>query len=204
MKHLIFFAIFAIVFIAIIYYGYNYISEPKVENFDGQIISDAFKGLSSTSHNLANEYYNRGTNATNGNSYTYPIFSDTVPPEEVSPVDDMTNISDNYLHLNKPYEYDGSRLTNFPDNYYLLNDGKDEEYALTNNLCSKSCCAPQWPLPFKMDTDQAVCKNKDNLVSSSYMCNTSLENAGCLCMTNEQANYLTSRGGNAGKDVFTY
>lgn len=202
-----------VIFVCALYYyqQYWYPSQPvdntnaeQFEYFDQDVIADAFDGLSIVNHNLTNEYFNKGASANPQMTYTYPIFADTIPVEDVSPLDDMTNISDNYLEIKKQYTYDGARLTDIPDNYYLLDDGQSGEGALTSNLCSKSCCAPQWPLPFKMQDDAFVCANKDNLVSSNYACNSTFQNAGCMCLTKNQAMNITTRGGNAGRDVLTY
>ena len=82
-------------------------------------------------------------------------------------------------------------------NYYLLDDGADGAAGLHFNMCSKSCCSEQYPLPFKMPVDSAVCKNKADFVPNNYMCNNAWQDTGCVCMSKEQAGFLGSRGGNA-------
>ncbi len=82
-------------------------------------------------------------------------------------------------------------------NYYLLDDGAGGSAGLQFNMCSKACCSEQYPLPFKMPVDSAVCANKDNFVPNNYMCNNAWEDSGCVCMTKEQADLIGSRGGNA-------
>jgi hypothetical protein len=68
---------------------------------------------------------------------------------------------------------------------------------LRNAPCSKSCCGPQYPTPFKLHNDENVCKNKDKLNSSNLMCNNEWQDVGCMCLTNKQTEFLASRGGNA-------
>lgn len=83
-----------------------------------------------------------------------------------------------------------------PENYYFLDDGADGKMSIQHNLCSRSCCSEQYPPPFKLKYDSYVCKNKDKFVPSQVMCNNTFQDSGCLCMTKEQAEFLTSRGGN--------
>jgi hypothetical protein len=82
-------------------------------------------------------------------------------------------------------------------NYYLLDDGKGGDAGLNFNMCSKSCCSDQYPLPFKMPVDKDVCDNKSEFVPTNYMCNNAWQDTGCVCLTKNQANFLGSRGGNA-------
>lgn len=64
------------------------------------------------------------------------------------------------------------------------------------DMCSKACCSAQFPPPFKLSQDESVCLNKDSFEPSSYMCNNSWQDSGCVCMTKGQSEYLASRGGN--------
>jgi hypothetical protein len=82
-------------------------------------------------------------------------------------------------------------------NYYLLDDGAGGSAGLQFNMCSKSCCSEQYPLPFKMPVDSAVCASKSEFVPNNYMCNNAWQDTGCVCMTKDQANFIGSRGGNA-------
>lgn len=77
-----------------------------------------------------------------------------------------------------------------------LDDGANGNDGLLTNLCSPSCCAPQYPTPFALPVDPLTCKSKEKYVGSSYMCNNSWQNSGCLCMTQKQSDFLASRGGN--------
>jgi hypothetical protein len=70
-----------------------------------------------------------------------------------------------------------------------------------SNMCSKSCCTPQYPPPFVQDQDPFVCKSKDKFVSSNYTCNNGWQNSGCLCLTEAQSDFLGSRGENNWSDT---
>ena len=76
--------------------------------------------------------------------------------------------------------------------------GNDGIYGLNYAMCSKSCCSPQYPTPFNQDTDVVVDKMKGEFAPNSYKCNNAWQDSGCLCMTNNQKDFLTSRGGNCG------
>lgn len=78
-----------------------------------------------------------------------------------------------------------------------LDDGAGGSMGLNYNLCSKSCCSEQWPTPFKLPYDKFVCSNKDNLIPNNYMCNNQWQDSGCVCMSKEQGNFISSRGNNA-------
>jgi len=88
-----------------------------------------------------------------------------------------------------------------PSNYYFLDDGADGEMSIQHNLCSRSCCAEQWPTPFKQKYDPYVCGNKDKFVPSRIMCNNSFQDSGCLCLTKKQAKFIYNRGTN-GREWF--
>jgi len=79
-----------------------------------------------------------------------------------------------------------------------LNKGIPGMASLNYNMCSKSCCSAQYPPPFPIDQDVVVDKMKkdDKFVPSSYMCNNTWQNSGCVCMTDQQSKYLGSRGTN--------
>ena len=88
-----------------------------------------------------------------------------------------------------------------PSNYYFLDDGDGGHMSIQYNLCSKSCCSKQWPLPFKLKEDAYVCANKDKFVPSRIMCNNSFQDSGCLCLTKDQARFIYNRGNN-GREWF--
>jgi hypothetical protein len=82
-------------------------------------------------------------------------------------------------------------------NQYLLDDGEGGTMGLNFNMCSKSCCSDQYPVPFKMPIDSNVCDSKDEFVPTNYSCNNAWQDSGCVCMTKKQANFLGNRGNNA-------
>jgi hypothetical protein len=133
----------------------------------------------------------------------YPLFSNSLPAENISPVEDMTHVADKYLSIDKKYRFDGNKLVDFPADFYLLDDGASGNYGGVNNICSKSCCAPQWPVPFKTAANDSVCGNP-NLVGTNYSCNSTFQDSGCMCMTKEQVLNISTRGGNAGTDALVY
>ena len=137
-------------------------------------------------------------------------------------MDNNTSVED--INLNKPYlnkkyyynnigtimtgqEFTGTNIKigendetiqySAPKNSYTLDDGMDGSFLLHNNLCSKSCCSEQYPVPFKLQYDKYVCQNKNEFIPSSYICNNSMQDSGCLCMTKKQGSFIYNRGGNA-------
>lgn len=91
---------------------------------------------------------------------------------------------------------DGTRAS-VPADYFWLDDGANSSLGIHHDLCSKSCCSDQWPVPFKLKDDPLVCNNKNKFVKSPYMCNNPYQDSGCLCLTTTQAENLYSRGANA-------
>ena len=64
------------------------------------------------------------------------------------------------------------------------------------SMCSKSCCAPQYPPPFSLPKDDLVLNSGQEFVGTSYACSNTWQDSGCLCMTKEQGQFLDSHGGN--------
>ncbi len=67
-------------------------------------------------------------------------------------------------------------------------------YGIDSDICSKSCCNNQWPLPFKIPIEESVCNSKQDFFPSNITCNNSYDDAGCLCMTKKQKDILENRG----------
>ncbi len=78
-----------------------------------------------------------------------------------------------------------------------LDDGYNGAMGLNYNMCSKSCCGPQYPPPFALAEDKMVEQHKDKFVPNNYACNNAWNDTGCVCMTKKQHDYIQSRGGNA-------
>lgn len=83
-----------------------------------------------------------------------------------------------------------------PSDSLLLDDGDNGRMGLTSNMCSKLCCSAQYPVPIKLENDGRL-KNIENLVPTNIMCNNAWQSAGCSCVTKDQANFISSRGGNS-------
>ena len=62
---------------------------------------------------------------------------------------------------------------------------------IDTKICSKSCCNQnQWPVSF-LGKDAP----NNNYISNNYSCNFQ-DSSGCPCLTNNDYNYLTNKGGN--------
>jgi len=92
---------------------------------------------------------------------------------------------------------DNPPINVIPPGSYLLDDGRDGNSGLAVAKCSKSCCSAQWPTPFNLDYDPEICANKDKYVANNLTCQNSWQDTGCLCLTEQQYDYLADRGGNA-------
>lgn len=100
-------------------------------------------------------------------------------PEEIIPAWSDSDVVANYGKIDK------------------LDDGYNGAMGLNYNMCSKSCCGPQYPPPFATDSDVMVEKRKGEFVPNNYMCNNTWNDSGCVCMTEKQRDYIQSRGNNA-------
>lgn len=121
------------------------------------------------------------------------INGEFVPPEiEITP--DMENGSETAITVEPSEERDA-----IPSNYYFIDNGLGD-MSLSNNMCSKACCSKQWPVPFSLKPDPAVCQNLNEFVPTNIFCNNALQDAGCMCVTKKQANFLNNRGGNGNSD----
>jgi hypothetical protein len=73
------------------------------------------------------------------------------------------------------------------------------DLSLGYSHCSKNCCSPnQWPLPFSMERDDYLEKNKDKYTGcgSNIMCNNGFS-SGCVCLEKKQEAFLNNRGNNS-------
>ena len=77
-----------------------------------------------------------------------------------------------------------------------INTVLDNRLSFQNNVCSKLCCTPQYPTPFDQKVDHMTCGNVGEFVPSNYTCNNSWQDTGCLCLTQDQSDFLKNRGGN--------
>ena len=87
------------------------------------------------------------------------------------------------------------------DNSFMidLGDGSENKDGGSGRFSERSpaCCSAQYPIPFQVKINDKVMKNKDEYVPNPYMGNNNWENAGCTCMTRENAIKLAKRGYNA-------
>lgn len=90
-------------------------------------------------------------------------------------------------------------MGNNADSGFMINLGGDDLDQGSGRFSRRSpaCCSPQYPLPFKLKVDDAVCLNKDEYVPNPYMGNDNWTNAGCMCMKKSNMEKLATRGGNA-------
>jgi len=63
-------------------------------------------------------------------------------------------------------------------------------------VCSKNCCATQWPVPINLTEKSKV---DPRLIGKKYFrsnltCNNGVINTGCVCLTNESKKVLGNRG----------
>ena len=81
-------------------------------------------------------------------------------------------------------------LTNTNNNIDIIpND--NNPFKIDNNKCSKSCCKHiQWKIPDELNT---IDGDSSNFIPSNFSCNFGT-NSGCLCLTQNQYEYLGNRG----------
>jgi hypothetical protein len=63
-------------------------------------------------------------------------------------------------------------------------------------VCSKNCCATQWPLTINL-TERSKVKSTDigkKYYTSNLTCNNGIINTGCLCLTDESKKVFGNRG----------
>lgn len=106
--------------------------------------------------------------------------------------EDNADVLNGEVDINKPVELNNA---SYGDNYFI--DIGEIGTSLANAMCSKSCCSPQYPVPFSLPTDKMVCNSGEKYVSSGITCNNGFQDTGCLCMTEDQAMFLATRGQNA-------
>ena len=69
---------------------------------------------------------------------------------------------------------------------------------LFNNKCSPSCCINSgWPYPPELLINDISKEELKKYVPNNFACSLGSDiQGGCLCVTQKDLNYLTSRGGN--------
>ena len=79
-----------------------------------------------------------------------------------------------------------------------LTDVKNEQYnQLDKYMCSKQCCKfAQWPVPKELNEHTIPDDKLVNYIGSNFAC-TGGDKSGCLCITKDESQYLSQRGGNS-------
>lgn len=85
------------------------------------------------------------------------------------------------------YFWKSGKKLHFNDMYMI-----NEPLTFRNNPCSLSCCSYQY-LPFELDRTEL---NYADYVPTNIYCSNQYGSSGCMCMTKEQLEDLSSRGGN--------
>ena len=108
----------------------------------------------------------------------------------------LTTVGNGYNVDVKTSMINDETLRNKFQNMYMLDpEGEVSQYDVSNMPVSKHCCPAQYSVPFMGDDN---CSFANKYVANNYMSmNYSSEGNGCPCMTPEQADFYSQRGGNA-------
>lgn len=88
-------------------------------------------------------------------------------------------------------ENDKKKESSFPLDLYMIDVG---ENSIVNSKCSKTCCGQQYPTSFD-SYDEEICQNRSKYLPINITCRSD-KGVGCLCVTQEQINFLSNRGNN--------
>ena len=80
----------------------------------------------------------------------------------------------------------------------LENIFNNEPKFLFNNKCARSCCINSgWPYPNELLEKDINKEELKNYIPTNYSCGLGSNiNGGCLCVTKDDFDYLSKRGGN--------
>lgn len=71
-----------------------------------------------------------------------------------------------------------------------------DQFKVSKAMCSKSCCASQWPVSFNTKKDPRISEEElKKYVPSNFTC-TGHNGTGCVCMNKTNQKFLTNRGNN--------
>lgn len=128
--------------------------------------------------------------------------STQVPPSELPGQEEKTEQELQPQQTVEGFTYEIAQGTKVPSGmidmdstYYMLDDGNNRQNIVTDNKYSKSCCTPQYPTPFALDNEFSA--GESQFVGTQLMGNNPFSDVGCLCLTKDQATFLSNRGGNA-------
>ncbi len=72
---------------------------------------------------------------------------------------------------------------------------------IDKNICSRQCCKfAQWPIPHDLTEKQIPEDQLKNYVGTNMSCNFG-NGSGCLCVSKDDVNYLSNRGGNSANQM---
>jgi hypothetical protein len=123
--------------------------------------------------------------------------SNSFNPRLMQPQISEQVIDDNFIPLPQNADYPWNKNTGNYGETDILDDGAMGNLSTSFNMCSKSCCSSQWPVPFSLTPDDFVLMSDKEFVASPYTCNNGWQDAGCLCLTKEQSRFLRHRGNNS-------
>ena len=65
---------------------------------------------------------------------------------------------------------------------------------IDTNKCSRDCCGlAQWPVPSELLSNNISSEELKNYIPSNFSCNLGA-NSGCVCLTQNDYNYLSNHG----------
>jgi hypothetical protein len=76
-------------------------------------------------------------------------------------------------------------------------DNNNKLKKIDTNICSKQCCKfTQWSVPFNLTEGPISDADLQKYKGSNLSCNYG-EGSGCVCVSDDNLNYLANRGGNS-------
>ena len=83
------------------------------------------------------------------------------------------------------------------ENFDTSINNNEKIVKLDQNKCSTSCCGiSQWPVPSELHDKNISPDELKNYIPSNFGC-TSGEYSGCLCLTQQNSDYLNKHGNNS-------
>ena len=78
-----------------------------------------------------------------------------------------------------------------------ITNNNEPELKLDQNKCSTSCCGlSQWPVPSELQDKNISQEELKKYIPSNFGC-TAGDYSGCVCLTQENYDYLNSHGNNS-------
>ena len=93
--------------------------------------------------------------------------------------------------------YNNQTTENFNTINTINNSNNDNLVKIDLNKCSTNCCGlSQWPVPSDMLDKSIPLEELKNYIPSNFGC-TSGNYSGCVCLTQQDSNYLNNHGNNS-------